>query len=563
MMDCALRFRLLLAAAFLLASGSAPAGQSPEANATVVIFNRNDPDSVSLAKYYALRRDIPSDHLVGLVCPLTEEISRADYEQTIAAPLRTLFQTHGWWSTGRDIDGNPVIRSTQIRFLALIRGIPLKIAPDPNIPPSTFVTGLPPQIATRNDASVDSELATLGIPMPSVAGILPNAYFRSYKPVLDDSIYPGLLLPARLDAPTPLIVRAMIDDAISTERDGLWGWSYVDGRGITEGGYAEGDRWMTRVAASMRALGLPVIFENTEPTFPAGYPMTNAAVYYGWYAGSADGPFAVPGFQFRPGAVAVHIHSYSANTLRSTTANWCGPLVARGAAATLGNVYEPYLALTANLDVFQDRLMTGFTLAESGYMAQKALSWMGVVVGDPLYRPYASWRDPRDALTHSPTSWEIYRRIVQASGGDVLKAADALRKEADQSSDSMFLEALGAAQANAGEFAAAIGSFREAADIAKDPAVRFRIKYETVLSLLAMGRKADATTMALAAAGLCAPGPRQELFLQAVAEPTPVPTPEPATAPSDAKPAASPSPAGTPKARTSPMQPPRQKPAKS
>ncbi len=556
MTACAFRFSTLAAAALLLVAGPARAERTPEANATVVVFNRNDPDSVSLAKYYAIRRDIPSDHLVGLVCPLTEEISRADYEQTIAAPLRTLFQTHGWWLAGRDLDGNPVIRSTQIRFLAIIRGIPLKIAPDPNIPPSTFVPGLPPQIATRNDASVDSELSTLGIPQPSVAGILPNAYFRSYKPVLDDSIYPGLLLPARLDAPTPLIVRAMIDDSISTERDGLWGWSYVDGRGITEGGYAEGDRWMTRVVASMRALGLPVIFENTEPTFPPGYPMTNAAVYYGWYAGAADGPFAGPGFQFRPGAVAVHIHSYSANTLRSTTDNWCGPLVARGAAATLGNVYEPYLALTANLDVFQDRLMTGFTLAESGYMAQKALSWMGIVVGDPLYRPYASWRDPRDTLSHSPTSWEIYRRIIQSSGGDVLKAAGTLRKESEQSSDSMFLEALGAAQANAGDFAAAIKSFREAGDLAKDPAVRFRIKYETVLSLLAMGRKTEAKAMALAAAGLCAPGPRQELFLQAVAEPTPVPTPTPAA------PAASSAPAGTPQPRD-PQQPPRrQKPTR-
>ncbi len=76
---------------------------------------------------------------------------------------------------------------------------------------------------------------------------------------------------------------------------------------------------------------------------------------------SINGPFADPAFRFRNGAVAVHIHSFSAATLRSPTSGWSGPLLERGAAATVGNVYEPYLTLTANLDVLQDRLMSGFT----------------------------------------------------------------------------------------------------------------------------------------------------------------------------------------------------------
>ena len=49
------------------------------------------------------------------------------------------------------------------------------------------------------------------------------------------------------------------------------------------------------------------------------------------------------------------------------------------------------LQMTAHLDIFNDQLLKGFTLAESAYMATRALSWMTVVVGDPLYRPYASW----------------------------------------------------------------------------------------------------------------------------------------------------------------------------
>ena len=60
-----------------------------------------------------------------------------------------------------------------------------------------------------------------------------------------------------------------------------------------------------------------------------------------------------------------------------------------GAAATLGNVYEPYLTLTPHLDVFHDRLCAGFTFAEASYMSQRVLSWMttSVALGARLVLP--------------------------------------------------------------------------------------------------------------------------------------------------------------------------------
>ncbi|MEI8342629.1 MAG: hypothetical protein WCH43_13990, partial [Verrucomicrobiota bacterium] len=60
--------------------------KNPEAAATLVIFNNADPSSVELAGYYAEKRGIPFDHLIGLDCPLTEEISRKEYDRTIALP---------------------------------------------------------------------------------------------------------------------------------------------------------------------------------------------------------------------------------------------------------------------------------------------------------------------------------------------------------------------------------------------------------------------------------------------------------------------------------------------
>ena len=47
-------------------------------------------DSEALAKFYAGKRGIADDHLVGLDCPPQEEISREEYDATIAEPHMAL-----------------------------------------------------------------------------------------------------------------------------------------------------------------------------------------------------------------------------------------------------------------------------------------------------------------------------------------------------------------------------------------------------------------------------------------------------------------------------------------
>src|SRR2546430_10419383 len=97
-------------------------------------------------------------------------------------------------------------------------------------------------------------------------------------------------------------------------------------------------------------------------------------------------------------------------TLRAPKANWVAPPLPRGAPASLGNVYEPYLRLTAHLNIFNDRLLHGFTFAESAYTSIQVLSWMSVMVGDPLYRPYASWLqlDSPRMVGKEATDWKMY-----------------------------------------------------------------------------------------------------------------------------------------------------------
>jgi hypothetical protein len=257
----------------------------------------------------------------------------------------------------------------------------------------------------------------------------------------------------------------MIIDAIAAEKSGLWGRAYVDGAHNTSGGMEVGDQWLAQITGQLHKVGIPVVYDETPALFPEGYPMTDCALYYGWYAGTVAGPFTQPDFRFLPGAVAVHIHSFSANTLRDPNANWVGPLVTKGAAASLGNVYEPYLQLTSHLDIFNDRLLHGFTFAESAYMSIPALSWMSVMVGDPLYRPYASWLQI-DALRDSAksgTDWKTYHEFaVKNVTRPVSEFRTLARQAASRSRNCPMIEDLGLMEARDGNFSAATSYFQQA-----------------------------------------------------------------------------------------------------
>jgi hypothetical protein len=61
-----------------------------------------------------------------------------------------------------------------------------------------------------------------------------------------------------------------------------------------------------------------------------------------------------------------------------------------GADATIGAVGEPYLQAFPRADTFFPILMTGRrTLAEAYWMTVPMTSWKLILIGDPLYKPWA------------------------------------------------------------------------------------------------------------------------------------------------------------------------------
>jgi uncharacterized protein (TIGR03790 family) len=59
-------------------------------------------------------------------------------------------------------------------------------------------------------------------------------------------------------------------------------------------------------------------------------------------------------------------------------------VIHEGASGASGNVYEPYLNACARPEYVLPAYFDGRNLAESFYMGLPALSWMGVILGDPL-----------------------------------------------------------------------------------------------------------------------------------------------------------------------------------
>jgi uncharacterized protein (TIGR03790 family) len=354
---------------------------------TVVIYNPEYSQSRELAQYYAEKRGIAADHLIGLDCPIDDSMSRQQFDQMIRKPLFETFVRRGWWKLIRKDVKDPqsgkevpamVVEESSVRVVALMRGIPFQIRRDAQNP----------QNAKEDEASVDSELCLLGLARQPLAGALRNPYFDQNMRFQMFQGTPGLMLVGRLDAPDADTVKRMIDDAISTEKLGLRGRAVIDLAQKT-GAYQEGEDWLTRSAILFREQGIPVFIDKEESLIPDHWPLPDTALYFGWYSSTVSGAIASPSFRFMPGAIACHLHSFSGAALRAPDQHWVGPLLRQGAAAALGNVFEPYLSLTVHFDVLNKRLLEGYTLVESSWNATPVLSWMNVVCGDPLYRPYA------------------------------------------------------------------------------------------------------------------------------------------------------------------------------
>jgi len=354
----------------------------------VILANADDRESIGLARAYAQARSIPVENVIALPLPLVETISWQDFLTKLWTPLQQKLAAGSWIdaieTTLTDSLGRRkwVVHGQRLSYLVICKGVPLRIEHDPALYSENLPVTKNPQFR-HNTGAVDSELSLLAIPNYPINGFVLNPLFNlKTAPLLNTAL---IIKVSRLDGPSFDVARDLFISALKAEREGLIGRFSID----SGGPHPVGDRWLEESSKRLSALGYPGETDTSKDTLSSGSRVDELAWYFGWYTADIDGPFRLPGFRFAPGAIALHIHSFSATSLRSPSHGWSGPLITRGIAGTFGNVAEPFLEFSHQPQKIIEALSNGMTLGDAAYFAVTALSWQAIAIGDPLYRPFA------------------------------------------------------------------------------------------------------------------------------------------------------------------------------
>lgn len=381
-----------------------------EPNEIIVIVNGDIEASVDLGQYYCQRRSISKENILTLSLgkTLANSISRDGYDKMIAGPVRERIAGQR--------PGQP------IRCLLTTYGVPYKVGPrgplkekqeqlnqlkttaeqyekqlkdshlaDVNARINKELGNVKAEIdwisGRQTGASVDNELSLVLFGPYELYRWRPNQWNRhsGYTEGLIQTV-----MVSRLDGPSPQIARGLIDKAISAEKTGLHGFAYIDSMGKPDdkqsGSRGNFDQKLRNLAVLLRfRTTLQVREERTEKLFgPHDCPQT--AIYCGWYSLKKY----IDSFDFVDGAIGAHIASFEAVDLRDpNSTEWCPSMLVHGVTATFGPVAEPYLGAFPDPEEFFFELINGKCLVEAFYRSQPFCSWQMMLIGDPLYAPFA------------------------------------------------------------------------------------------------------------------------------------------------------------------------------
>jgi uncharacterized protein (TIGR03790 family) len=329
----------------------------------LLVGNRDSAESRQIVDYYRPRRSVPVANVCWLSTTTDEEISWNVYQSGIEGPVGDCLKKAGL--------------QEKVLYIVLTLGAPLKI------------DGTKGAMATRS--SVDSELALLYSKLKGVkferAGTVRNPFFSVRDAPFRHPQFP-IYLVTRLAGYDVDDVKGMIDRALAARNAG----EFVIDAPSAAGG--DGNGWL-RTASLL----LPPSRMKLDLTPRVLYGEKNVIGYASWGSNDANRKQRWLHYQWLPGAIATDFVSTNARTFRRPPGDWnissgksfadseqslSADFVHEGASGASGNVYEPYLSACARPEYVLPAYYDGRNLAESFYMGLPYLSWMGVILGDPL-----------------------------------------------------------------------------------------------------------------------------------------------------------------------------------
>jgi uncharacterized protein (TIGR03790 family) len=330
----------------------------------LLVGNSKDPVSRQIVDYYRPRRSIPVANICWLSTTSNEEVEWNVYEREIEGPISDCLKKAGL--------------QEKVLYIVTTLGVPLKV--------DGIGNGL-----TTERASVDSELALLYSKLHGGkverAGAVHNPFFGMRDEPFRHPKFP-IYMVTRLAAYDLTDVKAMIDRGLAAKNRGKFVIDAQNGKG------GEGGSWLR-----MAALLLPPTRVVLELTPKVLYGEKDVIGYASWGSNDLNRKQRWLHFSWLPGAIATDFVSTNARTFKRPPDDWnissgksfggseqslSADLIHEGASGASGNVYEPYLTGCARPEYVLPAYFDGRNLAESFYMGLPSLSWMGVVLGDPL-----------------------------------------------------------------------------------------------------------------------------------------------------------------------------------
>lgn len=354
---------------------------------TVIVANLSSDDSVELARFYAKQRSIPLANIIYINCPDTETISWKNFVEKVFNPIQVDLVSRAW-IRGKilpetDAHGRYKIQANQLNlaYLVTTRGVPVSIqnAPDEILKDSKF--DVYSWDKTHNSkAALDTELSLLAVDGSPIVSVVLNPYFQRQDAHLASDF---VVKTSRIDGPDLEICKRIITDSIEAEKNSNLGRGFVD----LGGPFSIGDEWLKSVFETLSEKGVAVAKEESKSLAGDESDLSDLSFYFGWYSGRIGGAMTTDDANLLPGSIAFHIHSFSGK-VRSFEEGWTGPLLAKGASVSVGNVNEPYLELTHRPDLLIEALREGWNIGDAMMYALPMLSWQAMHIGDPLYRPF-------------------------------------------------------------------------------------------------------------------------------------------------------------------------------
>jgi uncharacterized protein (TIGR03790 family) len=346
---------------------------------TLVVYNANNPDSVSVANYYVVKRNIPLQNLCAITPPATDVLTWSQYVSSVKVPVQACLNTLG---------------PARILYIVFTYQTPYDVMGST----SPLVYALDQYVADIWDQYSTQDF----FPYPYLTQLQPyyadsqsqgNVYqpFQSFSGWRNTIAAKLIYSVWRLDAPSAALAMGLVDKAIAAEKSGLSGQAcldrqYGDISQIDDSDYGEGD-WDLHQAATFSGLAGFQFIEDSNPQEFGTPPAPNcpgAALYSGWYSYNHYND----AFTWDTGAIGFHLDSASAANPRGG-ANWSANAIIKGITVTTGAVNEPELqGLVRPGGTFRD-LFQGANVGDAFLRNTRWLKWMILYLGDPLYRPFA------------------------------------------------------------------------------------------------------------------------------------------------------------------------------